>query len=750
MRKHALILLTLLLFAFGVAGEISSTGRTAPSPGSPAPMHFSGLDVTILIDQSASMWKSPQNDRDLHRIGQVKNLIYRLAEQVEGTTMVHRISVIDFGDVASVALSNYAIRFNPSDPGGALRDAKAVIERAVAPRDLIYTNTPDALRLGLVEYAKMESSEHLANRKRVMLMITDGRPDVRGVSLRDLQSSIEKHAKDLRDQEVGIWVVGLNDGSNYWNEGDGTFWESITGPGRARLAVSASSKIFTLIQDIVDEWLGSSSAPFVGDEYHCPPYVRRAVFSINMGLPRSAIGIVDPDGNDIPLSSGGAAVRPGTFARFVVDDPKPGAYKIKRDPSRSYTPLVELTSANIQRLSPVGAASPETRTRFVFQASDSKGAPLEMLTEYPINASLTITSAGGAVTQVKTAFQGDGKFVAEWQPPQLGTYRVRLRGLVKLKSGVDYDVFADNASSYDETLQVNDLHPYFLRLDDPDPTGSIRTIKPESTATLAFSLVDAKGEKVTDLSRTIKEPETWISLQLLDKSGLPMSGAPIPLLPRADGTFAASVPVRLDWMKGEGWLLSGHLYFRIAAQSDRLPEANYLDSIQLPIEVESLRVGGDPMTVGPLKLRFSRWILGPLLILALGALLGGLWYSGRRLLPNGFVWWSDYRKGRTVTVKVYDADVDPDGYSAKKFSATSGSRFNYDRSLSVLIDGQSYTAKTFRIYRAPFSDRVDIDVRYSWQHEPKKFHTVKLYEDQVVRLAGLPQDNYAICVEEKP
>ncbi|HKQ06943.1 MAG TPA: VWA domain-containing protein [Blastocatellia bacterium] len=746
MRKAALTLLLLLITLSGV-GNPQTAG--SPPPGGAA-AHFSGLDATILIDQSSSMWKSPQNDKNMHRIGQVKNLVYRLAEQVEGTALIHRLSIIDFGDTASVSLSNYGIRYNPADPGGALRDAKAVIERVVTPHDLIYTNTPDAMRQAINEYDLMERSGPLPDRRRVLLLITDGRPEVRGTRLEDLKASIARYAQELRDRKVGIWVVGINDSLNYWNEGDGAFWESIAGAGRARLAETASSKVFTIIQGIVDEWLGSSSSPFAGDEYACPPYLRRVVFSVNLGLPRSAIGMVDPDGNDIPLSSGGAGVIPGTFGRFVVDDPKPGTYKLKRDPSRSYTPRVELTSANIQRLSPARVAGMETPARFVFQATDSGGVPLQMLSEYPIDASLVVTSPTGAVTEIKTAFQGDGKFVAEWQPPQLGTYRVRLKGLVKLKSGADYDVFADNASSYDEVLEVNDLHPFFLQLDDPDPVGGIRTMKPQSTATLVLSLLDARHQKVSDVSSTIKEPATWLALQLLDKSGVPLPGAPTALVPDADGRFVTAVPVQLDWLKGEGWLTPGQVYFRVLAQPNRLSGANYLDSIQLPVEAETHRVGGDPLTVGPLSVRFSRWILWSLSLLAVAAAVGGLWVMAKWVLPGRRLWWSDYRKGRTVMVKVYDPDIDPDGYSAKKFSATSGSRFNYDRSLSVAIDGQSYIAKTFRIYRAPQTDRVDVDVRYSWQHDPKTFHTVRLYKDQVARLIGLPQDSFVIRLEEKP
>ena len=199
----------------------------------------------------------------------------------------------------------------------------------------------------------------------------------RAVLLPTCRRPYETEAQSLKAQQVELWVVGINDASNYWNDGDGAFWESVTeSPGHARLAETASSKIFTIMQDIADDWLGSKSAALKGDEYNCPPYLRRIVFSVNMGQPRSAVGVTDPDGQDIPASSGGPSINPGNFTRFVVDDPKIGVYKIKRDPTRSYSWRVEETAADIKRLAPAKATGLEAPARILFQARDNKGNPL--------------------------------------------------------------------------------------------------------------------------------------------------------------------------------------------------------------------------------------------------------------------------------------------------------------------------------------------------------------------------------------
>lgn len=745
MCKRAMILLALVLLAHPGVVRLQAQNPNTPAAG------FSGLDVTILLDQSGSMWQNPRNDRYAHRIGQTKNLIYRLAEHVEGTPLVHRLSVIDFGDTASVALSNHVMRYDPADPGGALRDAKAVIERVVIERPLRNTNTADALHLALTEYAKMGAAQALPGRRRVLLLITDGRPDLPGRALPDLQTAVRNEAQLLKGQQVELWVVGINDASNYWNEGDGAFWESVTeAPGHARLAETASSKIFTIMQDIADDWIGSKSAGLKNDEYNCPPYLRRIVFSVNMGQPRSAVAVTDPVGQDVPASSGGPSINPGNFTRFVVDDPKIGIYKIKRDPTRSYSWRVEETGADIKRLAPAKATGLEAPARIVFQARDNKGNPLQILDEYPINGVIAITPSTGSPVELRADYLGDGKFgVSQWKPPALGTYRVRIKGLVKLKDGSEVDVFQSNASSYDEVIEVNNLHAYFLRLENPEPATGFRVLKPASAGELKFVVVDAKGNKITNLAGLVKDPASWLKLNLVDKSGATLSGPTPPLSLATDGTFSTTLPLQLDWLRGEGWWSSGGLNIRLSEEAGRIATGNYLDSIELSPEAESQRIGGDPLALS-LKVRFSWIVLTAALLIVLVIVGTALFLALRRLLPKAMIWVADRYKGRTVALKIYDADLDPDGFSGRKFSITGGAQFNYDRAYSIPTEQRDYVAVKLRVNRARSVDRVEAEVLYAWDEDPKKVYTVVLRKGKIERLKGLPRNDHAVALEEKP
>lgn len=748
MVKRISIFVLFLLFGFGGVASLQTANPAAPA-------RFTGLDVTILIDQSGSMWGSPKqvcgpqkrpcatrNDKHDHRIGQAKNIIYRLAEHVENTPFFHRVSVIDFGSDAAVALSNHAMRFDPNDPGGALRDTKTVVEPKVTHKDGVQginTNTPRAMELALGEYQKMAASQPNTGRQRVMLIITDGSPNNPPKDRATLQSEVRQQAASLKNQNVDISVIGLNDESNYWNDGDGAFWAGVVGQGRARLAETASSKIFTLAQNIVDEWLGSQSQLLSGNDYQCPPYLSRIVFSVNFATPGTTIRIIDPNGSDVPLASGGATTPPRTFARFVVEDPKPGLYKLIKDPQRNYTVSVEEYSADIKRLSPISAVSHEIEARIVFQATYSQGAPVDMLSNWPVNAAITIAPPSAAAISIPATFIGDGKWMVKWKPPQTGVYTVRLEGLVTMPNGKSFDVFGSNARSYDDKLVVSNLHPYFLRLEMPDPVSGFRLMPAAKSAKISFSLTDVNNAQVTSLAGLVNNPGTWLSLQLIDKAGTPLPDPPIPLSATANGSFGAMAPVSIGL---QNLWQSGQLNFRVTAQPDRLGGDNYLDSIQLPPDAESLRVGGDPMTVGPLKIRYSWLVIATALLILLAAIIGLAWVIWRSLLPGMMIKVADYSRGRTVMLKVYDGDQDPAGDSAKKLRADGWHQIKYDRKVSLQVNGDNVVAERFRIKRQ-FSPEVRVVVEYSWQKDTsKKIHRTVVSKNRLERLKGIGGDPY--------
>lgn len=739
---------SLALLALALLGGWALLARPG---GGAAAADMSGLDVVIVIDQSGSMFGSrgTGNDPRHHRIGQAKNAVYRLAEHVEGTALVHRVAVVDFGSEAAYAFpARLRLAFDPADPGKALREAKTVAERYVSPKSMGDTNTPLALALALEALDKIEASEPLADRRRVLLILTDGRPDLPGVpgkTLNVLRGEVGTQADALKRKGVGLWVVGLNDADNYWNEGDGEFWEKVAGPGRARLAETSSTNISALVQEIVNEWLGVKGLA-IGKEYECPPYLRRVVFNINFGRPRASVSVTDPAGKDLPLSSGGAGSTPGTFARFVADDPAPGLYRINQDPALSYTNSVEPFSPNIKRLAPGAKASREAEARVLFQATDSRGEPLEMLPDWPIKASVVVTTPSGAAQELPAAYEGDGKFAVKWQPADLGVHRVRLKGVVALRSGTPFDVFGSDAHAYDDRLEVDNSRPYWLRLTNPSPAGGLRLMPWNGSTTVEFALLDGKREQVPNPESVVRDPATWLSLQVVDKSGVALA-PPVALAPTSSGTFAAAVPIKLDWKGGEGWLAPGALNLRVTAQPGRMAPDTFLDSIELPAEVEEKRVGGDPLTVGPIDVRYSWLVFVPALLALVIIPLLLAW----RLLPNGLIWWADARRRRTVELKIYDGNIDPNGDYAKRLPATSRQSFNYDRKLTLQVNGQDYLAKKLRVKRDLAPDAVSATLEYSWQADADaRTYTTMLTKGKAQRLKGLPSGDILASLDINP
>jgi len=148
----------------------------------------------------------------------------------------------------------------------------------------------------------MDKVSGVLTREKFLLLITDGRPSLPPHSTGDLRKQTKIHSTTLTQNGANIWVVGLNDADNYWNEYDGPkFWEPIAGydtqnTPRARLAEPAFPHIATVARYIVDEWLKVSGEENFGEEAFCPPYLRRIVFDAHFNKPGASLRIMNPNG----------------------------------------------------------------------------------------------------------------------------------------------------------------------------------------------------------------------------------------------------------------------------------------------------------------------------------------------------------------------------------------------------------------------------------------------------------------------
>lgn len=706
-------LLYILFGVFPLGILLLGTPQAAAQPSSG---EITGLDVVLLIDHSGSMWGSrvhPRaNDPNQHRVAAAQMILQSLAEHVERPTdFVHRVSVIGFGSTASVALSNHEIRYDPSNPGQAMRETSILAENRIEGRKMGDTNTLAAFELALGELETMAEDPPRNGRRRVVLLITDGRPYTEGRSLAAMREELRALNRDLSGAGAELWVIGLNDVSNYWNTGDGAFWEELSGPGQTRLAETASTDIAPIASDILADWLKAGPSTTVrGDTYTCPPYLGRLVFTVNFSEPRAQIRIVNPEGR--PVSVDSRPRPPGTFARYVIDDPMPGTYRFEKERSRSYTINAVTYAPDIQRLQPARTVNLDTETRIVFQVRARAREPIEPRPDWPIDASVEITTPSGDQKKRSATYQGNGRFAANWTPTTPGTHQVHLRGVVTMDDGTDVDVFSATGYSYDEDVEVSRLRPVRLKLDVPQPTETASVPPWQDSVRVRLRLLDTDDAPVNTPSRLVEAPSTWLHLERIHRSGTALTD-PVPLTPTADSAFAATLPLAVDWRTGEGWWRPGRFNIRVRPQPDRLRDKRVLGAIQLPDAIAENRVGGDPMTVANLTVRWPLWMLGGVLLGVLFLVAGALYWAAPRML----YWLRDSWSGRRITLKIGESSMID--LEAKTFPLSKRYRLNLDQTIRLSDgSGKEWVADTFRVRRDGSGRYVTVTVRYSWKDEP--------------------------------
>jgi len=483
-----------------------------------------------------------------------------------------------------------------------------------------------------------------------------------------------------------------------------------------------------------------------GDQYECPPYLRRILFNVTYGRPGAEVKILDPDGNVVPRTAGGPAVAPGTFAQFAIDDPKPGTYAIVRDPSRSATVHVEKLSPAVERLEPRGQADAGVESPLVFQARRGSGDPLKPIAAYPIEASAVVTDALGNTTELPAKSTSDGRFAAVWKPAKPGRYRAVLRGLVHPAKGPAYDIFANTGGSYSPMVDVGTRQPYSLRLLAPDPSKGLRTLPWRRSTPLRWELVAPNGDAVGTLTGLVVQPDSWLTVESLDRSGTPL-GAPVALKPNSQGKFSASVPLDVAWRKGEAtWSSPGALSLRVTAKPDRMVGERYLRSIVLPSGMEDRRIAGDPLSAGPLDVRLARWAwVLVALVAAVGIVLLG-WLLLGRWLPSVHLGRVDRAAGRTVLLKVYDELKDPTASGGLEMGLNG--RRVADMALNLEVDGGTVNADRFRFVREMSDRRPRGTLRYRWRGR-KQTYSTRLSAGDAKLLDGLEGGNYvALLVEQ--
>jgi hypothetical protein len=743
-----------------------------------------GLEVVFLIDQSGSMYgldsktHALANDPKGVRISMVQNVIRRMAEKVQGTAMIHHVSVIEFGGDAkrnqqdiSVVVSNCELQYDPHHPGQTIPrvDSCREIER-LKPKHLNDTHTHLAMKTALAEFQKFAATNTTGTPAQAkLLLITDGRPDKKGMNLAELRNEIKKYANDMKQLGIGIdvWVIGLNDATNYWDTGDREFWEHLTedasgrdskGLSKASLAEQAS-KMEKRVEYIVDQWLNANTNTVVGKEHHIRPYLKRITFNVKFNTTGSSVDITYPDGQVKSVMPGTSLGEP---VPLIVPNPLPGTYRIKSPPSSAMTVEEELPTA--QLLAPLGRVNQNVASRIVLQVIQ-EGQPLVVSSNWPITANITTTPPSGKPEKLLATVERDGQFAVAWTPAEAGDYQIDFQG--------QFEVLVDDKGTKQpyELVDKNQVRgkitvlPYtpgpgptpvvppnslWVHLENPNPQKGL-SISQWGGETAAIQLSLYEGEKpVTDLKTLVSDPEKWLTLQVMDKSGVPFSPDTIAMKPTDNGKLVAEVPLTLAGIDNEkdGRKNLDTLHFKIVADPKQLPAGRTLEGIFLPPEAEVHRIAGNPMTVADIEIwRVWGGLFSVLRVLLLLLLIGIVLLGVSYLV---FPWVSIHSedKGRPVYLLIYDGVNDPNMMTPDvRESITGQLAISLDRQVSLSVGGTQVTAEYFHIQRRPNAGTPFVKVRYRWPGEKKEnTHEIYLTGNSPKPLEGLAEGNYMVVL----
>jgi hypothetical protein len=240
-------------------------------------------------------------------------------------------------------------------------------------------------------------------------------------------------------------------------------------------------------------------------------------------------------------------------------------------------------------------------------------------------------------------------------------------------------------------------------------------------APVRLALIDGDGERV-ELPGLVSDPAGWLRLEQLDASGVVL-GDPLPLTVDDRGRFEATIPIAPDWTGGSGLFGLGELFLRVRAEPGRLAPDRVLRAVALPASLEDRRIGGDPMSVGPIPIRLRRALVLALSAVVLAFVAGVLGLVAVRWIPAWRIRARDTGRQRPVNLRVYDVVNDPSGAAAHTFNLTGQASTKLDGRVRLSVGTETKVADRFRLTRIDSPGRPRARLAYRWLGEKKTQET---------------------------
>lgn len=503
-----------------------------------------GADIVFIVDQSGSMSGvrdgNPSDPFDL-RADAVRYVI----DKVGATKLYfnqqsrYRIGVVSFGDTAQIDM--------PLTELSAVNQAGWDVEREmlksqVQAERLGFTNVAQGFAAAQQVFADAEVVP--GNRARVVVLLTDGRPD-----LRDGPDETDDTARYFEGQllpqvasafpanDYRFYVVAIDDRGAFWPQTERYWQRAVSNRGFAE-RVQGSTDIPLLFTRILDEFIGTNARRLSTGPFDMPPYLQLAVFTVLKADPNSSAQIVQPDGaalahgGDVQIENNGPLIQ-----RVTVLRPLPGQWSITTDSNTRYDIYLEPLQSRLQLVDPTQPQPQQSQVSLTFQVLDNSGNPLPEAAGFPLTLNAVIQPPGLSALAPITLVRGQNEMYTTPAPitlDQAGEWQVEVSALVNNQpvletARANFQVFSTTSVGIQivaplagSTSQVRD-----------EPLGPLRSTPIE------LHLVDGQGLPVT-ISDAFSNPLTEaISATLRSEGGAPTT---IELEERERGILTADVP----------------------------------------------------------------------------------------------------------------------------------------------------------------------------------------------------------------
>jgi hypothetical protein len=404
-----------------------------------------GLDLLVLFDRSESM--SATSLRHVDRL-LLELALNDVAWNGSSTRLNHRFGVVTFGSRPRVEIPLSSVR--PVD----LARLRGTLSRIALSSMLGKTDFVSAFDTAARAFASLPPEE---GRRRAILVVTDGEPDVPGVRMSGARAVRDIVSARLAASRISMEVLILGvPGSepSFWRDLPSTRLHQLAG-GLADMLADAH----LVVTDLLSTRVAGSASPGSSESLVLPPYLEFVVFDIFRGHGAKDVAIFAPgSAQQVDHHVGGVEeIRIGdVLSTIVVRSPKPGVWTFrKRDRrgrvkilSQQFFPRGELVEPSI-----AGAVRQHDLVSVAYRLVDGEARALKELAGYPLSVHLSLIGPDASrVTMPMNREAGPvpASFRAAFPAlcPLGGRYRTEVQVAASDASGRSVTVFEDRWSGF--------------------------------------------------------------------------------------------------------------------------------------------------------------------------------------------------------------------------------------------------------------------------------------------------------------